>query len=620
MPLIDSLLTAFRKKPSPTQTYGTGGTAVYGGYVDDGEKNAKLAGLQKFRTYSNLLANTSIVAASVRYCLTLIAKADWKAEPADESEEAQRIAEWFGDQIHNMTTPWHRVVRRAGLYRYYGFSIQEWTAKRNEDGSIGILDVESRPQHTIEQWAVDDGGTVVGVVQRSPQTGETIPLARGKVVYVVDDSLTDSPEGLGLFRHVVEAIDRLREYERLECIGFETDLRGIPVGRAPITTLQSMVKTGQLSNEQYNAQLDQLRNFLNSHKKTANLALLLDSRVYESTGDNRTPSGQSQWGIDVIKAGQTSAPEVAAAIMRINREVARVLGTENILLGESGAGSLAMAQDKSDQFAMMVDSTLKELAQVFQSDLVKPFMKLNGWDEKLAPKLTPNKIQYRSVEEITAALRDMATAGAVLAPDDPAINDLRTMLGLTKVDLEQMAQDAAMQREAELAVLQAKANPQAGPGGKPPGKPGGHPGAGGGKPGETPTKETAPTEKAFEESQVQRDEGGRFSVGGGGGAATAASYSEIETKHKKLGDSWESGFQQVKNMKDALDAIEREDPKTPNHVKRRNEAKKRALNAVIGFNAYNNGLRDFQAKNKSIIPSGKMYTTYDRALTLEDFQ
>jgi hypothetical protein len=612
MPLLDSLLAVFRKKPSPTETYGTGGTAVYGGYIDEGEKNAKLAGQEKYRTYTNLLANTSIVAASVRYCLTLIAKADWKAEPADDSEEAQRISDWFSDQIHNMTTPWHRVVRRAGLYRYYGFSIQEWTAKRNEDGSIGILDVESRPQHTIEQWALDEGGTVIGVVQRSPQSQETIPLPRGKLVYVVDDSLADSPEGLGLFRHVVEAIDRLREYERLECIGFETDLRGIPVGRAPITTLQSMVKNGLLSQQQYEAQLNQLRDFLQKHKKTANLSLMLDSRVYESTGDNRTPSSQPQWGVDVIKAGQTSAPEVAAAIMRINREVARVLGTENILLGESGAGSLAMAQDKSDQFAMMVDSTLKELAQVFQSDLVKPFMKLNGWDEKLAPKLTPNKIQYRSVEEITAALRDMATAGAVLAPDDPAINDLRTMLGLTKVDLEQMAMDAAMQREAELAVLQAKATqPPIGPGGKPGAKPGEKPGEG------TPTKEPQPTQKL----NPNHDDQGRFARGtGAGGPSTAGSYSEIESKHKKLGDTWEKNFQAIPDMKDALEVIQKEDPKTANHVKRLNEARSRLNRSIVAFNALNTSLRDFQSRNKAVIPDGKTYTTYDRALTLEDFQ
>lgn len=499
MAIYNDLLALFTKKPSPTKTLGVGGVSVWGGWIDEGEKNSKLVGSERYRTYANLLANTSIVAASVRYFLNLVAKAEWKVEPADDSEEAQRIADWFQDAIHDMTTPWHRVVRRAGLYRYYGFSIQEWTAKRNEDGSLGILDVEPRPQHTIQQWAVDDSGTVTGVIQQSPQTFTEIPLPRGKLVYIVDDSISDSPEGLGLFRHVVEAVERLREYERLEGIGFEGDLRGIPVGRAPITTLQQAVKSGQISQAQADAQLESMRRFLTSHKKTASLAMLLDSRVYESTGDQRTPSGQQQWSIDVIKSGQTAAPELAAAIQRINREVARVLGTENILLGESGSGSLAMAQDKSDQFSLVVDSTLKELQQSFQSDLVKPFMKLNGWDLKLVPTLKPEKIQYRSIQEITSALRDLATAGAVMAPDDPAINELRDLLGLSKVDLEQMAIDAALTREAELAALQAKSTPPGAPGkpGEKPGAPGEvQPKAGEGKPGSGKQAEVPPAGKA----------------------------------------------------------------------------------------------------------------------------
>lgn len=467
MALLDPLLNLFSKPaakpPKPMVTEGGPGVAVFGGYVEEGEINPKVAGHNKWKTYSNLLANTSIVAASVRYFLNLLAKADWSVQPADDSEEAKRIAERFEHFIHDMETPWHRVVRRAGLYRYYGFSIQEWTAKKSDEGDIGIKDVESRPQHTIERWATDESGTVVGVTQLSPQTFKEIPLDRKRLVYIVDDSLTDSPEGLGLFRHVVEAVERLREYEHLEGIGFETDLRGIPLARAPITELRKQVAAGAISQNQMDEAISQLREFLRKHKRTANLALLLDSKVYESTGDNRTPSGQPQWSMELMKAGATSAPELALAIQRLNREVARVLGTENILLGESGAGSLAMAEDKSNQFALVIDSTLKELGEVFNKDLIKPFMQLNGWDEKMTPKLRPSKIQHSSVAEITAALKDMAAAGAVMGPDDPAINQVRELLGLEEIDLEKAAEDAAINAdlerkaaEAELAMTGAK--------------------------------------------------------------------------------------------------------------------------------------------------------------------
>jgi hypothetical protein len=475
MALLDPLLDLFRRKPSPYKSEGGPGVAVFGGYVEEGETNAKVAGHQKWQTYTNILANTSIVAASVRFFINLLAKAQWNVEAANPDDpKAVEIAERFEKALNDMTTPWHRVVRRAGLYRYYGFSIQEWTAKKNDDGTIGILDVEGRPQHTIEQWAVDESGTVQGVVQRSPQTFKAIPLDRRRLVYVVDDSITDSPEGLGLFRHVVKAVERLEEYERLEGIGFETDLRGIPVGRAPFMELKKAVQAGTITQDQMDAQLAAMRTFLTKHKRTANLALFLDSAVYQSTGDNRTPSGTPQWQLDLLKAGATSAPELAAAIARLNREVARILGTENILLGESGAGSLAMAEDKSNQFALIVDGTLKELAEAFQADLVKPFMELNGWDPELTPKLKPEKIQHRAVQEVTAALRDMASAGAVMAPDDPAINEVRRLLGLSEIDLEKAAEDAAINAdlerkamEAEVAALNGKTPEGATPNGGP---------------------------------------------------------------------------------------------------------------------------------------------------------
>lgn len=455
--LLDPFLDLFRRKQSPYKSEGTPGVAVFGGYIEEGERNAKVAGYQKWITYADILANTSIAAASVRFFINLLAKAEWNVQAANPDDaQAVEIAEWFDKAIHDCETPWHRIVRRAGLYRYYGFSIQEWTAKKNDDGTVGILDVAGRPQHTIEQWVVDESGTVHGVIQRSPQDGTNRPLDRDRLVYIVDDSITDSPEGLGLFRHIVQAVERLEEYERLEGIGFETDLRGIPVGRAPFMELQKAVQAGTITQEQMNAQVAAMRTFLTKHKRTANLALFLDSAVYQSTGDNRTPSGQPQWNLELMKAGATSAPELAAAIQRLNREIARVLGTENILLGETGAGSLAMAEDKSAQFALIIDGTLKELAEAFQSDLIKPFMELNGWDMELMPILRPEKIQHRDVQLVTQALKDMASAGAVMGPDDPAINEVRRLLGLSEIDLEKAAEDAAISAEMEMKAKEAE--------------------------------------------------------------------------------------------------------------------------------------------------------------------
>jgi alkylated DNA nucleotide flippase Atl1 len=179
--------------PNPTSIRGTSGARVVGGYLQSNEKNSDLVGQQRYVTWSDMIANTSIIAAGARYYLNLLAKANWTLDPADDSAVAEKLAERTFNIIHNMRRPWSRVVRAAGMYRFYGFSVQEWTAKREEDGTFGLLDIATRPQNTIEQWDTEADGNVVGCTQKDPNSFEFIYLPRAKTIYVVDDALTDTP-------------------------------------------------------------------------------------------------------------------------------------------------------------------------------------------------------------------------------------------------------------------------------------------------------------------------------------------------------------------------------------------------------------------------------------------
>ena len=434
----------FSRSTKPTQTVGTGGTVVHDGYVQSNEKDPTLQGQNRYTSYSEILANVSIVAASTRYFLNLVAKPSWKVEPADDSDEAQQIAELVEEMMGDMSTPWSRVVRRAAMYRFYGFSVQEWTAKRRADGKTGMLDVEARPQMTIERWDVDESGTVNGVVQRSPTTQKEIFLPRSKIVYMVDDSLNDSPEGLGLFRHIVDSARRLVRYEALEGFGFETDLRGVPIARAPLSVLADLVKQGKLTAADKEAIEKPMRDFIQNHIRGPRTGLMIDSLPYQSEDEKGTPSSTYQWGLDLLKAGNTSQESVARAISRLSMEIARVLGTEHLLLGADGKGSLALSRDKTNNFYMIVDSTLSEIVETYQRDFLVPLFRLNGWNEDLMPTFKTDALQFRDIEQVTSALKDMASAGATLAPNDPAINEVRDMMGLSKAPEEDMDDDASL--------------------------------------------------------------------------------------------------------------------------------------------------------------------------------
>lgn len=422
----------FRKAKSPTKEQGVSGTELIGGYVVTDEADARLTGQNRYRTAADILANVSIVAASTRFFLNLLAKPKWNVESVDDSQQAKNHAEFVESVINDLDVSWARVVRRSGLFRFHGFGIQEWTAKKRPDGMIGFKSIEPRPQHTIERWDVDDNGNVKGVWQRSPVSGRELFIERDKFVYFVDDTLTDNPEGMGWFRHLVEPAERLKNLLSLEKIGYERDLSGVPVGKAPITAINRAVKNGTLSSSQANSILEGIKNFVQLEIKKKNTGIVLDSQTFEdTTSDGTRTSGVNQWGLELLTSQAGSMEQILKSIQRLNMEMALIIGTENILTGTDGVGSLALSKDKSNNLYLQISSTLGEMTEIFTNDLVKPLWRLNGLPDNMMPKLQAEDVAFKDIEVMAKVLRDMATAGAVLAPDDPAIDDLRTLLGVS---------------------------------------------------------------------------------------------------------------------------------------------------------------------------------------------
>lgn len=462
---MSGLVPAPSNRFTPYKELGTSGVAVFGGRPMTREKDVRVSGPQKWVTYSDILANTSIVAAGVRFFLNMVAHAKWSVEPAESDEKGTPVAggedaaKLVDKIINGMETPWRRVMRRAAMYRFHGFGIQEWTAiRREDDGKVGLVDIESRPAHTIDRWEVDEQGTVKGAWQLSPQTMEFIYLPRGKIMYMVEDSLTDSPEGLGLFRHVVAPALRLERYLTLEGFGFDRDLRGTPIGRIPYRAISQWVADGSMKSEDAATIISSIENFVKLQAKGEDTSITLDSSPYVvETEGGKSISGVMQYGLELLQGQSPDFVSMANAIQRLNMEMARVIGVEHLLLG-SDSGSRALSEDKSRNFYLTVNGTLDEITDAANKDVVAPICDLNGIKKELRPKVKHSDVSFRAVLEYTAALSQLATAGAVLAPDDPAINDVRDMLGISKAP-EPSPEMIDAFRKPNMGILDEQGNP-----------------------------------------------------------------------------------------------------------------------------------------------------------------
>lgn len=436
------------KRAVPTGTIGSSVTSVGdgAGTFDEPDRNIALQGTRRFAEYDRMVRDVAIVGTGVRLVLNLISNAVWTVNPPEglsdnEAAVAQGYADTAYEILFSMTTSWSAIARRLAAAKFQGFTLMEWTAVRRTDGVIGLKDIEHRPQRTITRWKRDEGGTVEAVVQRIPGRNE-VTIPRSKLVYAVDDTLTDSPEGLGLFRHLAVTAQRLEEFLKLEKIGFTTDLRGIPIARAPLNELQKEVvdagTAGSEARRKAEARrvgvLRPLRDFLTKHIRSEATGILLSSDTYVATAPDKgqTPSSVPKWALELLTGDSTSFDSIANAIKRMIEELARLMGCEHLLLGSEGAGSLALARSKVGTFYLTVTSILLDTLEVVDRDVLGPISELNGWEEHLRPEMGVNEISDRDIEQLLDALAKLAQAGAPVMPDDPGVGEIYDLLGLTR--------------------------------------------------------------------------------------------------------------------------------------------------------------------------------------------
>lgn len=433
--------SATRPRVKPFTEFGRLGTYVYSGYIYDREQNPKLAYLQRNLRYEELVSNTAIIGAGVRYITALCASAEWSVEPAEEDKD-EFHADFVRRMMDSIDQSWTQVVEQAITHYWYGFSVQEWTANKEDDGAILFKSIEPRPQRTLWQFDLDELGTVRGFGQRLPVGGKTLYIPREKTLYIVDDVLTDSPVGLGVLRHVFETCERLKNYLDIEYASYARDLRGIPVGRAPFAELQKAVKNGEIAQADAETAVAAMESLMKSSKKLPDTAIILDSSQYISKSDTGlNVSAAPMWDLEILQGNGQGFVDIDRAINRLQTEIARVLSVENLLL--SGGGSQALSADKSKRTFLTANGINDHICSRVRNDLLKPLWALNGFDTKFMPKFKVEEINDRSAEETAKILKDLAASGAMLSADDPVINDIRSALGVTLVDLNQKAREMA---------------------------------------------------------------------------------------------------------------------------------------------------------------------------------
>lgn len=442
-----SALTGFSPKPkSNTKPGGTTSVEHHGGYVTSKERNPKLREKRRYQEFNEMILNQPVIGAGVRTFFAVMKQVEWTVVPIEGDADSERYAEAVQEVIDNLESGWPQVIQKIAGYVFFGFSVQEWTALRLPSGVIGFKDIAPRAQHTIERWEIQDDGSITGLTQRNVNSSEELYLERRRLVYAVDDALTDNPEGLGLFRQLYATYQRLETYKVIEEIGFDNDLRGVPVARVPLAELEKMVENGIITPERKSEIIEVYREFLRNHQKKRSQGFMHESETF--TSPDGDVSDVRKYDIELLRGdGSSALADLQAAIRRERNNLAMLLSTGFLMLGEDGAGSLALSQTKIDSFFLFVTATLQYIAFVLKRDVIKALATLNGWDETSLPEFQFEEPKAQNIVEITEALRNAAAAFGPLPSAPETINKILTMIGLPTIDEDEFE---AMMEDLDL--------------------------------------------------------------------------------------------------------------------------------------------------------------------------
>ena len=422
-----------------------------------------MRGAARLKTYGDMVRNVAIIATAVRRTYRLIGGVEWTMAPArgDQIDEAAaKDAAEFAEHaiLKAPRRPVGSWAKRIASAEFFGASVQELTYRKDGDSrwpDRWVVDrVDWRTTETITRWDVSRAGDLAGVWQLPPDTGGEVYIPRWKLLYHVDDELSDSPEGVGLLRHAAETVRRLGVYLGLEGKGFQNSVNGNMVGRSP----RADMKAGKMTDAQIETAESGLKDYLQNHRRKEDLYALLDSKTYRNP--DGSPSNVPMWGIDTLKA-ENDLKELGEAIRRDLWMCALALNVEHIMLGSAG-GSLAMQAQKSADYYRFVEGILENVAGVIARDAVDVVWALNGLDPALKPSPKFSRLSFHDVLELIAALKDLSTAGLTLDRSDDAVKAVFEFLGLPTLDDD--PEEMAAQREAAAQAAGMVRTPVVDPG------------------------------------------------------------------------------------------------------------------------------------------------------------
>ena len=385
----------------------------------------ELRGVKGVQAYTEMADNDATIGAILFAIEMLMRQCQFHVEPGGDSAKDKECAEFVESCMDDMERTWADTLSEILSFLTYGWSYHEIVYKRrvgktsspvtnskHTDGLIGWRKLPIRSQDTLYGWEYkEDSDDLIGMTQQPPPDYGHITIPIEKALHFRTRSRKDNPEGRSILRTAYRAYYFKKRLEEIEGYGMERDLAGFPVLYGPdgVDLWANDPEMEQI--------LSRAEYIVSSIRRDAREGLVLPGG--ENTG----------WKLELVSSGSRRQFDTNAIIDRYDKRIATSVLADFVMLGQQAVGSFALADSKTQIFAMAIGTYLDVICEVFNNQAIPRLIDLNGDHFKGItdyPKMEHGDIDEPNLEQFATFIEKMVGTG-VLVPDEALEEEVRRM-------------------------------------------------------------------------------------------------------------------------------------------------------------------------------------------------
>lgn len=445
---------------------GSSGLLRMAGYVHE-ELVRDLQGYRWNKIVREMADNDDVIGAMLFAIEMLCRQVTWDVVPASSSTEDKEAAEFVqGVLFDDMSQSFQETLSEILTMLQWGFEWSEiiWKYRQGDqrdpskrskfsDGKVGIRKLAPRAQETLHRWEFDTDGGIQAFIQWAPPEYKQVSIPITKSLLFRTTTRKGNPEGRSILRSAWLPWYYKRNIQRIEAIGVERDLAGLPVALVPPEYFSSTAPP------EMRAVYDKVKEIVVGIRRDEQEGI-----VFPNIFDEK---GNKLFELTLLSTGGTRQFDTNTIIQRYDQRIAMCVLADFLLLGQKATGSYALAESKTELFSVAIGTWLESIAQVINRHLIPRLLQLNGYNLKAPPVLKHGDIETVELASLGEYISKLSGVGlqAVFTPQVVGYLMEQAHLPVPE-NLEDIMKQADEEKKAQAAAISGQ-QPQMGPDGKP---------------------------------------------------------------------------------------------------------------------------------------------------------